>query len=111
MTSLDLLIVVFMVMTGVSVFGLLLMYLVKNETVGKLIFYGLAVFGMIIAVFNALSTPDTYLIEAIIGWGIGAVSAVALLIQIIRKNERSFLIARILVTFSVVAGMANLFLI
>lgn len=111
MTALDALVIVFMVMTGVSVLGLIFMYLVKNEKLKKVVFYILSILGMAIAWMNAMSTPASYMHESIIGWGFGALSVLALLIQVCGKDEKKFQIARLMVTVSVIAGMLNLFVI
>jgi len=111
MDSLALLGIVFMVMSLVSVVGVILLYAVKNEKVKKGIFYFLAIWGMIIAYCGVLSTPEYMLGEVIISWILGGLSVVALLIQLCMKNEKRFLIARVLVTVSVAAGMIDCFMI
>jgi len=111
MDSLALLVITFMVMSLVSVVGVILLYAVKNEKFKKGMFYFLAIWGMIIAYCGVLSTPEYMLGEIIISWMLGGLSAVALLIQLCMKNEKRFQIARILVTISVAAGLVNCFLI
>jgi len=111
MDALALLVITFMVMSLVSVVGVILLYAVKNEKFKKGMFYFLAIWGMIIAYCGVLSTPEYMLGEIIISWMLGGLSAVALLIQLCMKNEKRFQIARILVTISVAAGLVNCFLI
>jgi len=111
MDSLALLVIVFMVMSLVSVVGVILLYAVKNEKFKKGMFYFLAIWGMIIAYCGALSTPGYMLGEVIISWIFGGLSVVALLIQLCMKNEKRFQIARVLVTISVAAGMIDCFMI
>lgn len=111
MDSLALLVIVFMVMSLVSVVGVILLYAVKNEKFKKGMFYFLAIWGMIIAYCGVLSTPAYMAGEVIISWLFGGLSVVALLIQLCMKNEKRFQIARILVTVSVVAGMIDCFMI
>ena len=110
MDSLALLVIVFMVMSLVSVVGIILLYAVKNEKFKKGMFYFLAIWGMIIAYCGVLSTPEYMLGEVIISWILGGLSVVALLIQLCMKNEKRFQIARVLVTISVVAGMIDCFM-
>lgn len=104
------LVITFIVMSIVSILGVLLMYLSKNEKVKKVFFYFLAVWGMVIAYCNVLSNPETWTESIILAWALGALSVVALLIQVCLKQENRFRITRILVTLSVVAGMLDCFL-
>ena len=109
--SLAALVIAFMVMSLVSVVGVVLIYLVKNEKVKNGLFYFLTVWGMIIAYCGVRSTPSYMLSQVIITFAIGALSVVALLVQLCMKSEKKFQIARILVTISVVAGMIDCFMI
>ena len=111
MDSLAALVITFMVMSLVSVVGVILLYAVKNEKFKKGMFYFLAIWGMIIAYCSVLSTPGYMLGSVIISWILGGVSVVALLIQLCTKIEKRFQVARVLVTISVVAGMIDCFLI
>lgn len=111
MDSLALLVITFMVMSLVSVVGVILIYAVKNEKFKKGMFYFLAIWGMIIAYCSVLSTPDYMLGAVIISWFLGGLSVAALLIQSCSRNEKRFQIARVLVTISVVAGMIDCFMI
>ena len=111
MDSLALLVITFMVMSLVSVVGIILLYAVKNEKFKKGMFYFLAIWGMIVAYCSVLSTPEYMLGSVIISWALGGLSVVALLIQLCMKKEKRFQIARVLVTISVVAGMIDCFMI
>jgi len=111
MDALALLVITFMVMSLVSVVGVILLYATKNEKIKKGMFYFLAIWGMIIAYCGVLSTPDYMLGEIIISWLLGGLSVIALLIQLCMKNEKRFQIARVLVTISVAAGMIDCFMI
>ena len=105
------LVITFMVMSLVSVVGVTLMYLVKNEKVKKGFFYFLAIWGMVIAVCNVMGTPSMWTGAIVFGWALGGLSVVALLIQLAAKNANRFKLTRILVTVSVVAGMIDCFMI
>lgn len=105
------LVITFFVMSIVSIIGIILMYVVKNEKVKKGVFYFLAIWGMIIAYCNVLGTPEVWTESIILAWALGALSVIALLIQLCLKKENKFTIARILVTISVVAGMIDCFII
>ena len=111
LNSLDALIIAFMIMSLVSMIGVILIYLVKNEKMKKGLLNFLTVWGMIIAYCGVRSTPSYMISSTIVTWAIGALSVVALLIQLCSKNENRFKIARILATVSVVAGMIDCFMI
>ena len=111
MDSLALLVITFMVMSLVSVVGIILLYAVKNEKFKKGMFYFLAIWGMIVAYCSVLSTPEYMLGSVIISWLLGGLSVAALLIQLCTRNEKRFQIARVLVTISVAAGMIDCFMI
>ena len=109
--SLALLVIVFMVMSVVSVLGVLLIFLAKNEKLKKGLLYFLSVWSMFIAFFSAQSLPPYMTGGILLAWGIGALGAAAMIIQICGKKESRFAAARILAVISVVAGMIDCFLI
>ena len=109
--ALGLLLVLFMVMSIISVMGLVLLFLLKGEKGQKAVFYFMAVWGMVIAWMTANSYPTNYIKEQLIAWAFGALAVIALLVQICGKSERSFLTATVLVAASVVLGMVALFVI
>ena len=109
--ALGLLLVLFMVMSIISVMGLVLLFLLKGEKGQKAVFYFMAVWGMVIAWMTANSYPTNYIKEQLIAWAFGALAVIALLVQICGKSERSFLTAKVLVAASVVLGMVALFVI
>lgn len=111
MDPLAALVITFMVMSLVSVVGVILLYAVKNEKFKKGMLYFLAIWGMVIAYCSVLGTPEYMLGPVVVAWLLGGLSVAALLIQVCMKNEKKFQIARILVTISVVAGMIDCFLI
>ena len=107
--ALGLLLVLFMVMSIISVMGLVLLFLLKGEKGQKAVFYFMAVW--VIAWMTANSYPTNYIKEQLIAWAFGALAVIALLVQICGKSERSFLTAKVLVAASVVLGMVALFVI
>ena len=109
-TSLDWLVLVFAGMTAISFLAILLMFLLKNETAKKGLFYFLAAQGMLLSWMNAKSTPLSYPTELALGWMLGAVSIAAILLELRGKGEKKSMIARILVTVSVLLGVWNTFI-
>lgn len=108
--SLALLVIVFVVMSVVSLIGVALLFLVKNEKLQKGLFYFLAVWGMLIAWCNVQSIPLYMTGELLLAWGLGGLGAAAMLVKICGKKENSFQIAKMLATVSVVAGMIDCFM-
>ena len=109
--ALGLLLVLFMVMSIISVMGLVFLFLMKGEKGQKAVFYFMAVWGMVIAWMTASSYPTNFIKEQMLSWGFGALAVIALLVQICGKSEKSFLTAKILAAASVVLGMIALFII
>ena len=109
MNSLDVLVIVFMVMTAVSLLSVCLMFLMKHPTVKKVCFYFLGMQGMLVSWLNAMMTPVGYEGKMMFGWILGAGSVAALLLQVCGKNEKYSKLARVLVALSVVLGTVNAF--
>ena len=108
---LSLLVIVFAVMSAVAVIAIVLLFLMKDEKKKKWVVYVMAMLGMYIAWANAQSSPlPDFLGEAILGWVIGAIGVVGLLLQVCGKTKKQLLAAKILVVVSVVAGIIELFL-
>jgi len=111
LNPLGLLVIVFAVMSVAAVIAIALLFIMKDEKKKKYIVYFMAVLGMYIAWANAQSSPlPQFLDEAIIGWVLGALGVVGLLLQICGRTKKQFLAAKILVVVSVVAGIVELFL-
>ncbi len=108
--ALSLLVIAFVVMSVVNVIGVALLFLLKKEKLNKGIFYFLAVWGMIISYCNVRSIPPYMTGEIILALLLGLLSVAALLIQLCMKNEKRNIIAKALVTISVVAGMIDCFM-
>lgn len=104
------LVITFMVMSVISVIGVVMLYLSKSEKLKKGMFYFLSIWGMVIAYCNMIGPASLYTEELVFAGALGALSVVALLIQLCLKKENTFNIARILVTVSVVAGMIDCFM-
>ena len=109
MNPLDALVITFFVMSIISIAGVALLYLSKNEKLKKGLLYFLSAWGVIIAYCNVLSR--FWFTDSLFGIGLGALGIAGLLIQLFSKKENKFQIARIMVTISVIAGMVNCFMI
>ena len=75
--ALGLLLILFMVMSIISVVGLLLLFLLKGERAQKIVFYFMALLGMFIAWMTATGYATNQIKEQMISWGFGALAVVA----------------------------------
>lgn len=108
--ALGLLLILFMVMSIISVVGLLLLFLLKGERAQKIVFYFMALLGMFIAWMTATGYATNQIKEQMISWGFGALAVVAVLVRLCGKSKNAALAAKLLATASVVLGMVALFI-
>ena len=105
--ALGLLLILFMVMSIISVVGLLLLFLLKGERAQKIVFYFMALLGMFIAWMTATGYATNQIKEQMISWGFGAL---AVLVRLCGKSKNAALAAKLLAAASVVLGMVALFI-
>ena len=105
--ALGLLLILFMVMSIISVVGLLLLFLLKGERAQKIVFYFMALLGMFIAWMTATGYATNQIKEQMISWGFGALAVVAVLVRLCGKSKNAALAAKLL---AVVLGMVALFI-
>ena len=108
--ALGLLLILFMVMSIISVVGLLLLFLLKGEKAQKIVFYFMALLGMFIAWMTATSYATNQIKEQMSSWGFGALAVVAGLVRLCSKSKNAALAAKLLAAASVVLGMVALFI-
>ena len=109
LNSLDALVITFFAMSFISILGVILMFLTKKERRKKRIFYGLSIWGLIIAFCN-VQTHFSYMVGGItLAIVLGLLAVAAVLIQKFGKSGNRFQVAQILTAISVAAGMADTF--
>lgn len=108
--ALGLLLILFMVMSIISVVGLLLLFLLKGERAQKIVFYFMALLGMFIAWMTATGYATNQIKEQMISWGFGALAVVAVLVRLCGKSKNAALAEKLLAAASVVLGMVALFI-
>ena len=91
--ALGLLLILFMVMSIISVVGLLLLFLLKGERAQKIVFYFMALLGMFIAWMTATGYATNQIKEQMISWGFGALAVVAVLVRLCGKSKNAALAA------------------
>ena len=112
-TMLDLLVIVFMVLTAASLLTSCLMFLVRNEKVQKVCFYITAALGIYVNTIGIRIASSLILFPTQLFFGIllGLVGIGALVLGIRSKgNQKHFMIARIATVVVLVAGILNAFL-
>lgn len=102
--------ILFIVMSAVSVVGISLLYLMKSPRAQQVIFYIMAVWGMFIAAYGATGLPTNYTLERLITWAIGFLSVAGIVLHIRSSEDKARMAARLLVTISVAGGIIKLFL-
>ena len=110
MDPLGALVITFYVMSIISIAGVVLLYMSKNEKLKKGMFYFLSAWSVVVAYCGVLGS-GFFISDGLSSMVFGALGVAGLLIQLISKKEDKFKIARILVTISVVAGMIDCFFI
>ena len=108
--ALGLIVVSFVAISVISIIGLALMYLLKNERAKAGVFYFLPIWGMIIAVLSATSLPSNWIAQQLIAWGFGILGAAGLIIHMKNPSASGRTAASILVTISVIGGVLKMFI-
>lgn len=114
LNSLDLLVIVFMIMTSLSLLSLLLMGLMKNKIVRRISVCVASALTLYSSFVGIVYFGAYFIEQAVIGVivGIAAIAAVVLTFVGAKKhNEKMEKIARIASAIALVAGLINIFLI
>ena len=108
--ALGLIVVSFVAISVISIIGLALMYLLKNERAKAGVFYFLSIWGMGIAILSAMSLPSNWMTQQLIAWGFGILSAAGLIVHLKSSSASGRMAAYILVTISVIGGVLKMFI-
>ncbi len=103
-------ILAFIIMSAVSILGLILMFVIKSKQASRTLFYMMAVWGMALAGVSAFMLPTRDIGMQLLAWGFGAMSAVAMLVELCGKQANKETISRLLVVFSVMLGILGMFM-
>lgn len=95
-------------MSLVSIVGLLLLYLTKQTTTKKTLFYVMAIWGILIALIYVVSMPVNWGTQRLAAGLLGCISLGGILIFNRAVSGRQETIAYVLVTISTVGGMLKL---
>lgn len=110
-TFLDLLIVVALALTAVSLVTMVLMFLVKNRVVKRICLYLVAALGIYMGFVGLDILWPNFLGQAMIA-GLAILTAVcAIVLERLRKNsDKALLAAEAMASAALVAGMLNVFM-
>ena len=107
--SLDLLVLVFVGMSLVSVLAICMMFLMKNRLVKRISLCFLAAQGMMLSLINSRIMSVSFPFELAAGWILGAAALASLPLEFLGKSSRTHLIARIMAAVSVIGALLNTF--
>ena len=110
MDSLFVLVVPFVACIVVSIFGVILLFFIRNKKVQNGIFFTLSCWAFFISYLNAISIPMVYKGQQMLAWIFGFLAAAALLLRYAGKKESRYIASNILVTISIVSSALGLFL-
>ena len=109
LTSLDLLVIVFLVLGALTVLALSLMLLIKNKTARKVFFFIVSVLSLYICSIGLRSgISGMFVAQIIVGILTVLMTVGAFVLERVSKgNEKMFLFARVLATAALVLGFLN----
>lgn len=105
----EILLLLFIALTVAGGLGVGFLFLAKNQKVQNILFYFVAVLGMIIAFISATGYPSNYIAQSVMAWIWGFLAIIAIIIKI--KNPEKANLAKWIATASVVIGLIQLFFI
>lgn len=109
LTSLDLLVIVFMVLSAATLLSLGLMFLLRNKTAKKVCFYVTSVLGIYMSwVGFRIGFGGMFPIQMALGIVTALICVGAIVFERVRKgNDKAFLVSRILSASALVIGLFN----
>ena len=103
--SLDLLIILFLVLATFSLLALCLMWLVKKPLVRRICLVALSSTGLYLAAMGAYIGRFVFMGQTLAAIVLGAAAIAAVVLELVGKNEKTGLLARLLATASAVLGI------
>lgn len=111
LNSLDLFVFVFVGLAVATILAIALQFISKNRLVQKIGFYTSSLLAVGLAFCNYESTPLLYGGEIFAGFAFALLAIGAVIFQFVKKDEKSFKLARILSAVAVLGGMILTFVI
>lgn len=111
-TFLDLLVVIFMILAAATLLSVCLMFLIRNKTARRVIFYITSLLGLCVSWAGfRIGIGGWFSLKITVGIITALMCIIAFIIErVYKNNDKMFLIARILSAVSLVIGMLNAFI-
>lgn len=107
--ALGLLMIMFVAMSVISIGGVILLFLLRNEKVKKGIYYFMTAWAMFVAIYSATGMPVNYVMQQVIAWGIGFLSVAGLLVYLKGRTDTAKIAAYALAAASSIGGVLYMF--
>jgi len=110
MTSLDLLVIVFMAMAAVSLLALCLMFMVRNPQIKKVCFYIVSALGIYAGSVGISIGNFMFPVQTVVGAIVAVVSIAAIALVVLSKgDQKKYRIARLAAAAALIVGIMNAF--
>ena len=111
LNSLDIMMVVFMMVSVASLLSLGLMFLVRSSQIKKMCFYIVAALGIYIGSVGVRIGKFVFPVQSAVGVIVAVVSIAAIVLAVTRKDEeKKFQMAQLMAAGALMAGFINAFL-
>ncbi len=102
--------IMFIIMSVVTIIGVVLLLIIKNEKANRIVLYIMAAWGIIIAIMNITSLPINWIIWRIAAGACGLIGLAGGIVRFIAKEDLKT-VSALLTIVSVLAGMIMLFIV
>lgn len=101
--------IMFIIMSVVTIIGVVLLLIIKNEKANRIVLYIMAAWGIIIAIMNITSLPINWIIWRVAAGACGLAGLAGGIVRFIAKEDLKT-VSALLTIVSVLAGMIMLFI-
>lgn len=102
--------IMFIIMSVVTIIGVVLLLIIKNEKANRIVLYIMAAWGILISVMNITSLPINWIIWRIAAGACGLAGLAGGIVRFIAKEDLKT-VSALLTIVSVLAGMIMLFIV
>ena len=107
--ALGVLMIGFIILSVISILGLLLLFLIQTPQRKKGIFIFLGCWGLFIAGLSASSLPSNHLGDRLTAWGIGLLGLAGTILYLKSESKNLRFLAHLLVIAAIAGGILNMF--
>ena len=101
--------IMFIIMSVVTIIGVVLLLIIKNEKANRIVLYIMAAWGIIIAIMNITSLPINWIMWRVAAGACGLAGLAGGIVRFIAKEDLKT-VSALLTIVSVLAGMIMLFI-